>query len=150
MLSQIHRVVNISLALICFLFVGSFALQAEVVVGTLGHVRDGDTFAVCDATKCTNIRLCGIDSPERNNAASAAATAALKAILRGQKIHCKIVGSGTVCDGRSQKTNRDRYVAQCAVNGVDVAGKLVDAGHACDWLKFSNGHYSRGKSVCKK
>ena len=29
-------------------------------------------------------------------------------------------------------------------NGVDIAQPLVDHGYACDWVRFSGGHYSSG------
>jgi hypothetical protein len=48
--------------------------------------------------------------------------------------------------------NRDPVVAQCFADGVDVAGKLIKRGLACDWVRFSGGHYSRnGKGrACPK
>ena len=50
------------------------------------------------------------------------------------------VGAGTPCDGRSEPTSYDRVVAQCLVNGRDVATEMVRRGAACDWPRFSGGH----------
>ena len=47
-------------------------------------------------------------------------------------------------DGRSRPTNYDRVLAQCFADGQDIGEPLVDVGYACDWLRFSGGHYSAG------
>lgn len=107
--------------------------------GSVTRIVDGDTF---DIGK-TRIRVCGIDAPERGEAGYSEATAALRDIVQGQTVQCTQVGSGTACDGRSLPTNRGRIVAQCFVGSTDIADMLVEAGHACDWVKFSGGHYSR-------
>jgi endonuclease YncB( thermonuclease family) len=67
-------------------------------------------------------------------------------------VRCVQVGNGTVCDGRSKPTNRDRVVAQCFVDDIDVAAVLVERGLACDWKTFSGAYYSRdGKGrACPK
>lgn len=146
----IPQMVKTWLASVCVVFLTTFAAHSEVLVGKLGHVRDGDTFSMCDEYKCTNIRLCGIDSPELGTSMGEAATQALTNLLKNKSITCVVVGSGTVCDGRSATVSRDRYVAQCKVDGRDVAKFLVDAGHACDWIRFSNGYYSRNNRACRK
>ena len=64
-------------------------------------------------------------------------------MVLGKQVRCIRVGEGSVCDGRSKPTSRNRVVAQCFVANVDVAEALTKAGHACDWGKFSGGHYSR-------
>jgi hypothetical protein len=63
--------------------------------------------------------------------------------VKGKAVRCVQVGDGTPCDGRSKATNRDRIVAQCFVDGADVAASLVGQGVACDWVKFSGGAYSQ-------
>lgn len=68
---------------------------------------------------------------------------ALETLIGGKRVRCVQVGSGTVCDHRSKPTNQGRVVAQCFVDGRDVAAILVEAGLACDWARFSGGHYSR-------
>jgi hypothetical protein len=49
----------------------------------------------------------------------------------------------TVCDGRSERWSRDRLVAQCFADDRDIAQDIVESGNACDWRKYSGGHYSR-------
>lgn len=115
------------------------------LIGFAEKIYDGDTFALCDETMCNKIRICGIDAPEIGAKGSSQATAALASLLRGRTVQCIQVGKGTVCDGRSRPTNRDRIVAQCFVGTKDVAGELVKGRFVCEWVKFSGGAY-RGTS----
>lgn len=124
------------------------AAHAADIVGLPGKISDGDTLYVCDAKLCHKIRICGIDAPERKKKGGRAARKALVSIVKAQTIRCRPVGEGTVCDGRSKRTNRDRIVAQCFVGEADIADMMIAKGHACDWVKFSGGYYSRkDKSV---
>jgi len=111
------------------------------LAGTVSNVVDGDTFDVCDATLCTRIRLCGVNSPERGERGFVEAKAAMQALVHGKAVRCRQVGSGTPCDGRSKAWNNNRAVAQCFVGNEDVAAVMVRKGLACDWRKFSGGHY---------
>src|SRR6266540_441287 len=98
-------------------FVCSPAIAADYL-GKVLAVSDGDTFTMeADGAK-VRVRICGIDAPERGQA-----------------------GEGTVCDGRSRPTSRDRIVAQCFLDKVDIAEQMTRSGTACDWPKFSGGGY---------
>jgi len=113
--------------------------------GLVKTVIDGDDIVVCvDSGSCTDIRLCGIDAPERECPGYREAGAALRDLVEGKRVRCVQVGGGTPCDGRSKPTNRERVVAQCFIDGTDVAGRLVERGLACDWERFSGRYYSRG------
>jgi hypothetical protein len=50
---------------------------------------------------------------------------------------------GTVCDNRSKPTNKGKVVAQCFIGDDDVATIMIRARMACDWPKFSGGHYQK-------
>jgi endonuclease YncB( thermonuclease family) len=90
--------------------------------GRVKTVVDGDDIELCDdGGSCTRIRLCGIDAPERKCPGYGAAREALRALAEGKLARCVQVGSGTPCDGRSKPTNRNRIVAQCFVDGADIA-----------------------------
>ena len=102
-------------------------------------IVDGDTLYVGRL----KYRLCGIDAPERDQSGYREATYYLKSLTRGKSIRCTPVGQGTPCDGRSKPRSYDRIVAQCFVDGKDLAAEMVKAGHAVDWPKFSGGHYAR-------
>jgi endonuclease YncB( thermonuclease family) len=117
--------------------------QAADLVGTVPAVADGDTFTLCAGAQCERIRLCGIDAPERGDALSAEATRAVRSMTDGTTVRCTPVGEGTVCDGRSNRRSGNRLVAQCFVGDKDIAAELVRRGFACDWEKFSGGHYGR-------
>jgi endonuclease YncB( thermonuclease family) len=120
------------------------ASDAAEFSGRVAGVPDGDDIRLCaDDGSCARIRLCGIDAPEQACPGYSEARAGLQTLVQGKRLRCIQVGSGTPCDGRSKPTNRDRIVAQCFVDGIDVAGSLVERGLACDWERFSGGHYSR-------
>jgi endonuclease YncB( thermonuclease family) len=102
-------------------------------------VIDGDTLYVGRL----KYRLCGIDAPERGQPASQAAADHLRYLTKGKTINCRPVGEGTPCDGRSERKSHDRVVAQCFVDGQDIAAEMVRSGHAKDWPKFSGGYYAR-------
>lgn len=98
------------------------------------HVIDGDTIDIGE----TRFRLHGIDSPEagqqctgRNGkpwSCGKAAVAALEEkVLKAQRI---------VCDNRGDD-GRNRTIAVCFVDGLDVNGWLVQMGHAWAFTKFS-------------
>jgi endonuclease YncB( thermonuclease family) len=110
---------------------------AEPITGPVSHIRDGDTFVIRNQP----IRLCGIDAPEVGTAGAQEATNYLRELTSGKSVKCIAVNEGTVCDGRSRRTNRDRIVAQCYVGGRDIARALVEARLACDWPRFSGGAY---------
>lgn len=120
--------------------------SATEVSGSVDKIVDGDTFWLCEATICHKIRVCGINAPERGDPGYRDSAAALEAIVKGRAIRCIQVGNGTPCDGRSKPFNRDRIVAQCFADGVDIAAPMVEQGFACDWVKFSGGRYSNGSS----
>ena len=121
----------------------SASADAVEFTGRVGSVIDGDDMKLCAAGVCTRIRLCGIDAPEAECPGHSEAHAALRALVEGKNIRCIQVGGGTVCDGRSKPRIGHRIVAQCFLDGVDVAARLVEIGLACDWTKFSGGYYSR-------
>jgi endonuclease YncB( thermonuclease family) len=107
-------------------------------------VIDGDDIELwTESGPPKRIRLCGIDAPEPTCPGYEQATKQLRALVEGKQIRCIQVGGGTPCDGRSKPENRDRIVAQCFVENADIAGSLVERGLACDWERFSGGHYSR-------
>jgi endonuclease YncB( thermonuclease family) len=118
-------------------------VEASNIMGIASKIVDGDTLYVCDDKICEKIRLCGIDAPELKAAGGKQARVALASIVTNRTVTSIRVSEGTVCDGRSKPTNRDRIVAQCFVEQADIAALMVERGQACDWVKFSGGHYSR-------
>jgi endonuclease YncB( thermonuclease family) len=134
-----------------FFVLAAYGASSEII-GTAGKVVDGDTLWVCDQTSCHKIRLCGIEAPEMAEASGQEARYALKNLVKGRTVICTPVGDGTVCDSRSKSKSFDRTVAQCFIDEIDIGDALVSSGHACDWVRFSGGHYSRnaGGKACEK
>ena len=135
------RLVLVGLSLLA----GGQSAFAADITGVVSRIVDGDTLYVCTDVLCEKIRLCGINAPERSDVGGSASTNELKAIAANQTLRCIPVGEGTICDGRSKPTSGDRIVAQCFVGKRDIAGMMVGRGQACDWVKFSGGHYSRNR-----
>jgi endonuclease YncB( thermonuclease family) len=109
--------------------------QVRALVGTRFDVRvvsivDGDTFDAVPLDSTTGrirIRLHGIDTPERGEPFSSAATKAARVLLFDQR---------ATVEGRDV----DRYgrlVARVTVQGADVRVTLVEEGLACHWVKYS-------------
>lgn len=135
-----------------FVLLSTFANgMAAEFKGPVIKIEDGDTFYVGVTThRPIKVRLCGVDSPEKNQPGFWEATSALNAMVANKVVHCIEVRptAGTPCDGRSPKRSRDRVVAQCFIGEKDIAAKMIQAGQACDWPKFSNGHYKLKADTC--
>lgn len=101
-------------------------IAATCIALSAVSITDGDTFRIGD----TRYRLWGIDAPEARDPGGAAATRHLGAIMRG-RIACEVM-------------DVDRYsrpVVRCEAGGADLACKMVAAGHARDWPRYSGGYY---------
>jgi endonuclease YncB( thermonuclease family) len=119
-------------------------------LGKVTSVADGDTFTMEAETGRARVRICGIDAPERGQPGYGQAAGVLANMIEGKTVHCLQVGEGTVCDGKSRPTSRDRIVAQCFLDKLDIAEEMTKSGTACDWPKFSGGHYKISDSTCSR
>ncbi|MGH6804867.1 MAG: thermonuclease family protein [Methyloceanibacter sp.] len=135
-----HRAILVAVVLSLWTIATAHAAE---VTGSVDKIADGDTFWVCDANACHKIRLCGADAPEQGEPGDQRSAEALRQLVEGKIVRCIQVGNGTPCDGRSKPTSHDRIVAQCFVDGADIAAHMVEQGFACDWIKFSGGTYSQ-------
>ena len=120
---------------------GSFFLALVLMQAPAGasSAVDGDTLLVGRL----QYRLCGIDAPELGRPGSEAAKQYLDDLIGDRPVKCTPVGQGTPCDGRSESHSYGRIVAQCFVDGKDIAEEMVRSGHARDWPRFSGGYYGR-------
>jgi endonuclease YncB( thermonuclease family) len=118
---------------------GLESASAQEFNSSVNRVIDGDTFQL--KRPLVKIRLCGVDTPEKGQPGYREATQFTKAAVAGRQVQCRTVGEGTPCDGRSRKKSGERFVAQCFVEGKDIAMELVKAGLACAWPKYSRQHY---------
>lgn len=103
------------------------------VAGDVRHVVDGDSLYVRGHEP--QIRLWGVDAPERDEAGYREATATLTQLARGKRVTC-------------QKVDRDRYgrtVARCFLSdGREVNRLMIESGSAREYVRFSKGFYSSG------
>jgi micrococcal nuclease len=123
----------------------AYPAMAADYLGKVTSVADGDTFTIEAETGRVRVRICGIDAPERGQPAGVLAN-----MIEGWTVHFLQVGEGTVCDGKSKPTGRDRIVAQCFIGKLDIAEEMAKSGTACDWPKFSGGHYKISDSTCSR
>jgi endonuclease YncB( thermonuclease family) len=120
------------------------------LLGKVTSVADRDTFTMEAETGRVRVRICGIDAPERGQPGYDQAAGVLANMVEGKIVHCLQVGEGTPCDGKSKPTSRDRSVAQCFLDKLDIAEEMSKSGTACDWPKFSGGHYKISDSTCSR
>ncbi|WP_375590211.1 thermonuclease family protein [Hoeflea alexandrii] len=139
MINRVHTVPGI--LMVCGFVVFPNLTFSQELTGTVTAVIDGDTIAMNEL----RIRLCGIDAPEDGKTGAHEAQRFLELAARGKLARCIPVGGGSVCDTRSDVTNNGRVVAQCFVDGEDMADMLTREGLACDWPKFSGGAYDQAK-----
>ncbi len=117
---------------------------AQDLKGKAERLNDADEFFFCSPETCFSIRLCGIDTPSKNQPGYERSIAGLGNLILDKQIICRPVGDGSVCDGRTERISDGRLVAQCFVGkAVDVAGDLVERGLACDRADRSGGYYSK-------
>ena len=131
------------------LLLPSPAVAADYL-GKVTAVADGDTFTMESETGKVRVRICGIDAPERGQPGYGQAVGVLSNMIEGKTVHCLQVGEGTVCDGKSKPKSRDRIVAQCFLDKLDIAEEMAKSGTACDWPKFSGGHYEISDATCSR
>jgi len=142
-------VIRFALFPLLLLFLVNTAQAAEDdLIGKVVSVSDGDTFDLDLESKVVHIRLCGVDSPERNQPGYGRAAGFLADMIEGKLVHCIQVGQGTRCDGRSKPQSRNRIVAQCFIADKDVAMEMVRAKQACDWPRYSGGYYHVDEDTC--
>ncbi len=141
---MIGWLVQISVVLAALLGLTGPARAADLH-GIGKSVTEGDEFVLCEVGACTDIRLCGLDTPSRGRPGYDATVAALAKLVVGKPVLCRPVGEGSVCDKHTAKISRGRTVAQCFVEeyAIDVAGALIAAGLGCDRSKGSGGYYSK-------
>lgn len=85
------------------------------LAGLVTHVRDGDTIEVADVP----VRLQGLTCDERGTPLGILATAAMRDLVRGQRVSCDLTGEKTY----------DREVGRCALpDGRDLGAVLISQG----------------------
>lgn len=101
---------------------------SQIVSGSVTKVRDADTVVV----QGVPIRLNGVDAPENGTRAGNKATAAMKQLVSGKNLTCKLNGERTY----------DRWVGVCSTeDGRDIGAAMIASGLALDCRRYSGGRY---------
>jgi endonuclease YncB( thermonuclease family) len=91
------------------------ATRGQVLAGPVAHVRDGDTIVV----GVTPVRFADVDCPETGTAEGERATQALRRLVAGQVVQCRMEG----------RRSFDREIGTCALaDGRNLGGELVAQG----------------------
>jgi micrococcal nuclease len=95
--------------LLLFVVMSAATAHAAEYTGSVNKVVDGDTFWLCDDSGCYKFRVCGINTPGRDEPGYAESKAALAVVVKGKPVRCVLVGGGTPCDGKSKPVSSDRF-----------------------------------------
>jgi endonuclease YncB( thermonuclease family) len=99
--------------------------------GLVDHVVDGDTIRLRGYD--FNIRLWGINAPERGQPGYNEATAALNGFVAGQSIRCMMI---------SADSKWGRFVGQCFLpDKRDVSRLMIESRLATEECQYSKGYY---------
>lgn len=99
----------------------------ETITGQITFVRDVDTLVVDRIP----VRLNGVDGPELHSPEGQAARLWMIQYVSGQTLRCDLNGH----------RSHDRHVGVCYANGQDIGAAAIQAGHALDCQRFSDGRY---------
>ena len=122
----------------------TFSRRAASLIGP-AKVIDGDTIVVADQL----VRLHGIDAPELDQtfwwrgeqiACGTMSLAALEALIAGVKVRCEVI----------ERDRHGRLVAKVfSSNGVDIGRRLVSAGWALAYRRYSMDYVAAEKEARK-
>ena len=109
----------------------------------------------------TKVRLCGLapapSGPPRNLMPRGMPPKTLRDLTQHKTVACVRVGNGTPCDGRMPVVDFGHVVAQCFVDGVDVASSLICFGNQQPDIMLAGQHYqpylqgfANARSACNR
>jgi len=132
---EIYALVAFVFVLLVLVFVNHTSapvISTGKIIGKVRYVVDGDSLYFHGHE--VQIRLWGVDAPEKNEAGFNSAKNALNAFANGQVLTCQIMDT-------------DRYgrvVARCFLkDGQEINRLMIESGAAVEYRRFSNGYYSR-------
>lgn len=100
---------------------------ADILIGRVIHITDGDTLKVLDDDRVQHtIRLAGIDTPERKQAFGAKATRHLSDMVKGK----------TVTVEYKKRDRHQRIVGKITLNETDICLEQIKAGLAWHYKKY--------------
>ncbi len=118
------KIIYLVLLLICFGFKNAFA---EVLIGKVVSVSDGDTITLLDEAKVQyKIRLVGIDAPEKTQSFGQASKRNLSDLIFGKEVHVEWF----------KKDRYQRTLGKVILNGQDICLEQVRRGMAWHYKKY--------------
>lgn len=122
-----NRLPAIRSAVACLLVVCVFTVDAEVVIGRVVAVADGDTITVLDVDRVQHkIRLAGIDAPEKKQPFGS----------RSKESLSELVFSKTVEVETSKRDRYGRQIGKVLLNGLDVNLVQIERGMAWFYRQY--------------
>ena len=107
--------------------------DADKITSTVKRVVDGDSLYLQGYQP--QIRLWGVDAPERDEHGFKAATRQLSKIALKRSVTC-------------QRVDTDRYghtVARCFLkDGREINRLMIESGTATEYMRYSKGFYKKG------
>jgi len=101
--------------------------EPTVLIGTVTHVRDGDTIEVGKIP----IRLNGVSAPELKEPIGPQSKQFMLDLVDGKRVRCELNGAKTY----------DRLVGICYLGDRDIGEAVISAGLALDCPRYSGGRY---------
>lgn len=105
--------------------------EPKKIKGRVSYVVDGDSLYL-DGYK-PQIRLWGVDAPERNERGFHAASETLSRFALGQRLTCRVI----------EPDRYGRSVARCFLpDGREINRLMIESGIAREYQRFTKGLYS--------
>ena len=104
------------------------AAEPTTLIGTVTHIRDGDTIEVSEIP----IRLNGVSALELNEPLGERSKIFMRDLVFGQQVRCELNGEKTY----------DRFVGTCYLGGKDIGILVIEVGLALDCPRYSGGRYA--------
>ena len=153
-LRRLHARVAVACAgMLCMALVAERAAAQGAPLAALDsrvtqRVVDGDTLITGDGTRW---RIYGIDAPESSQWCRADDGRRWPCGQRAARAMRRYAPVGSPIDCR--QLDRDRYgrsVGVCTANGQDIAQRLVEAGLAVEYQRYSDGRYASAEASAQR
>jgi micrococcal nuclease len=124
------RIASVVLAASLFAVPVAAAEYPEIVSGSVERIVDGDGLYLVGYDH--QVRLWGIDAPERGDKGYSEAGAHLGSLTDGYEVQCN----------QKDVDQYRRLVGQCFLpDGTDLGVEMISSGHAIEYCSFSGGFY---------
>ena len=119
-------------AFVWFLMQPAGLTEPRQIKGRVSYVVDGDSLYLKGHK--AQVRLWGVDAPERGESGFQAATDALYRMAHGQRVTCRVI----------EPDKYGRNVARCFLpDGREINRMMIEGGTVREYRRFSKGFYGR-------